>query len=185
MSGSPATTPAVNRLDVRPDEPSTANEGGTRLLEPIRRVLLALEGIMSVSGLAGGVYMATHPTTVMSLKYLQGTWFHTWRWPGIALFFFVGVCPALVVVATYRRFRVEHIGHICVGLGLMAWVLLEAAWVVVSPGLQIAVGAMGVAILILGISRFRARTLGTRPCVAGLPTMERDEPNSTLGSSVS
>jgi len=156
MSSSLATTRVAKGPCFRPGEPSTAHERGTRLLGPIRRVLLVLEGIMSVSGLAGGVYMATHPTTVMSLKYLHGTWFHTWRWPGIALFFFVGVCPALVVFATYRRFRVESIGHICVGLGLVAWILLEAVWVVVSPGLQIAVGAIGVTILILGISKLRA-----------------------------
>ena len=39
----------------------------------------------------------------MPLRYLEGTWFHTWRWPGLALLFFVGVCPALAAVAALRR----------------------------------------------------------------------------------
>jgi hypothetical protein len=66
-----------------------------------------------------------------------------------------------VLVATFRGFRVASIGHIGVGLGLVAWVLLEAVWVVVSPGLQIDVGAMGVAILILGIREFVRGPMGS------------------------
>ena len=116
---------------------------------------MALEGFISISGTAGGVYMASHAVTVMPTTYLQGTWFHTWLWPGVALFFFVGVCPALVVAATLLRLRVAGIGHLCLGVGLVAWILLEAGWVVVAPGLQISVGAMGVIVLGLGRKEFR------------------------------
>ncbi|HUZ20487.1 MAG TPA: hypothetical protein VMU75_07965 [Acidimicrobiales bacterium] len=120
-------------------------------LRPAQRLLVALEGLMAACGLAGGAYLATHATSAMPMRYLEGTWFHTWRWPGIALFFFVGVCPALVALAAFLRLRVARAGHVCVGIGLLAWILLEAAWVVVSPALQIAVGAIGAAILVLGL----------------------------------
>ena len=102
-------------------------------LTPRQRVLVGLEGLISVCGLAGGAYMASHPTTVMSVGYLEGTWFHTWRWPGLALLFFVGVCPAVVAAATLLRSPAAKLGHLCVGAGLVAWILVEAAWIVVSP----------------------------------------------------
>jgi hypothetical protein len=115
-------------------------------------VLVGLEAFVSLCGVGGGVYMATHPLTTMSLRYLDGTWFHTWRWPGLALILFVGVCPALVVIATLLMRREAAIGHLCVGFGLIAWVALEAGWVVFSPGLQIAVGAIGGLIVALALS---------------------------------
>ena len=107
-----------------------------------------------------------HPGNALSLRYLDGTWFSTWRWPGIALTFFVGVCPLLVVVATLERRRIALVGHLCVGIGLIAWVALEAAWVVVSPGLQLTVGAIGVVILVLGVREWTARHDGRGPDVA-------------------
>jgi hypothetical protein len=129
--------------------------GIRRPLRRAERALVMLEAFVSLCGLAGGAYMASHERTVMSLRYLQGTWFHTWRWPGIALLFFVGVCPTLVAVATVRRFPVATVGHIGVGVGLVAWIVLEAAWMVVSPPLQIFVSALGVAILVLGLRELR------------------------------
>jgi hypothetical protein len=90
----------------------------------------------------------------MPLRYLDGTWFHTWRWPGVALILFIGVCPALVVVATLLRRREAVIGHFCVGIDLIAWVALEAGWIVVSLGLQIAFGAIGGLIVVLAVMGF-------------------------------
>ena len=124
-------------------------------LRPAERVLVSLEVLISVSGLAGGAYMATHPLTTMPLRYLEGTWFHTWQWPGLALLFFVGVCPAAVAAATVKRLPVAKLGHLCVGVGLLVWILVEAAWVVVSAPLQIAVALIGLIILVLAIVELR------------------------------
>lgn len=129
-------------------------------LSPRQEILMGLELFVSLCGLGGGIYMATHPLTTMSLRYLEGTWFHTWRWPGLALIFFVGVCPALVVIATLLGRHAATIGHVCVGTGLVAWVALEAAWMVVSPGLQIAFGLVGgliVALALRGLLRSPSR----------------------------
>ena len=114
------------------------------------KVLLALESFVSLSGFGGGIYMTTHPLTVMSVRYLHGTWFHTWRWPGVALVFFIGICPALVILSSVRHLKIAPIGHLCVGIGLIAWVALEAGWIVTSPGLQIAFGVIGAVIAYLG-----------------------------------
>lgn len=110
---------------------------------------------MSLSGAAGGFYMATHPLTTMPLRYLEGTWFHTWRWPGLALFFFVGVVPSLVVLVTLQGRQVANGGHLGVGLGLVAWIVLEALWIVVAPLLQITFAVIGVVIFWLGLLEWR------------------------------
>lgn len=125
--------------------------------------LVRLEGFISLCGLAGGIYMATHPITTMPLRYLQGTWFHTWRWPGVALLFFVGVCPALVIVATIDRRRLAIVGHLIVGVGLIAWVALEAAWIVESPVLQLLVRAIGATILALGLGEWAKSRRASKP----------------------
>lgn len=132
----------------RRGEPSHRNEDG---LNPRQKVLICLEVFVSLCGLGGGIYLATHPLTAMPLRYLEGTWFHTWRWPGLALLLFVGVCPALAAVATLLRRRAAVIGHLCVGLGLIAWVALEAAWIVTSPGLQVVFGTIGGLIVALAL----------------------------------
>ena len=126
-------------------------------LSRTERTLVALETFLSVCGLGGGIFMATHELTMMPLRYLDGTWFHTWRWPGLALFFFVGVGPALVAGAALRRAPAALTGHFCVGAGLVAWIVLEAAWVVVSPPLQILMGLVGVAIVVLAVGERRRR----------------------------
>ncbi len=128
-----------------------------RPLDGVERSLITLEGLVSIGGLAGGLYMATHPLTMMPLKYLDGTWFHTWRWPGVALFFFVGAGPMLAVVATVQRRPIATLGHFAVGLGLMTWIVIEATWMVVSLPLQLTFGLIGLAIAVLAISERRRR----------------------------
>lgn len=153
--------------------PSAELVGGTRALpedghrsgnldkslSTTQRFAIGLEGFIALCGLGGGGFMMAHPLTAMSLRYLRGTWFHTWRWPGIALLFFVGICPVLVLVAALRQYRLAALGPVVVGLGLVAWIVLEAAWIVVNLGLQLAVGAIGAAILVLGIHEIRAESL--------------------------
>ena len=138
----------------------TVSSQKRRPLGPTERVLVSLEVFISLSGMAGGAYMATHPLTAMPLRYLEGTWFHTWRWPGAALFFFVGVCPAVIVAATVKRLPVAKLGHLCLGIGLLAWILVEAAWVVVSPPLQMAVALIGLIIVVLAITELSQRRRG-------------------------
>jgi hypothetical protein len=53
------------------------------------------------------------------------------------------------------RLRIAIIGHVSVGVGLVAWILLEAAWVVVSPGLQGTFGVIGLVIFVLGLREVR------------------------------
>lgn len=134
-----------------------------RPLSARERSLIALEAVTSASGLGGGVYMATHPKTMMSLTYLQGTWFRTWLWPGVALTLFVGVCPGLVLVATILHRRSAAVGHVCVGAGLIAWVALEAAWIVVSLALQLTFATIGAVILTEGLFEWTASRRSARP----------------------
>lgn len=67
------------------------------------------------------------PLSVMDLRYLDGTWFHTWRWPGLLLFLLVGVGPAFVIVATLMRFPLAVVAHACVCAGLLAWIPVQTS----------------------------------------------------------
>jgi len=146
---------AVNVIDTeRRDQPVPTTSAPQRL-DACEVALVTLEGVTSLGGLAGGAYMMSHELTVMPLRYLSGTFFHTWRWPGVALFIFVGVAPALVVMATLLRRRVARVGHLCVGLGLVAWIVLEATWVVWAPVLQGVFFVTGLVITVLGVVEWR------------------------------
>lgn len=124
-------------------------------LDPLQRALVTLESFVSACGVGGGTYMTSHPQSAMPMKYLEGTWFDSWRWPGIALFFFVGVCPILAVLATLQRRRVATTAHLLVGVGLVTWIIVEVLWMVVSPPLQITVASIGVAIVALAVTQAR------------------------------
>ncbi len=158
----PPTTDAMDSSVVALGSPSTAPPTPKSRLSPGLRTLVALEAFVSLCGLGGGSYLITHATTALPVRYLGGTWFSTWRWPGVALLVLVGVAPGVVAVATLLRHPLARLGHVCVGVGLVAWVTLEAAWVVVSPPLQITFGAIGLLITILGIVEWRAEG-GHRP----------------------
>ena len=136
--------------------------GHLRSLRPRERALVSLEGFISICGLAGGLYMMNKPMTVMDLQHLDGTWFHTWRWLGLLLFLFVGVGPLMVVIATLVRLPVAGLGHLCVGAGLVTWILVQAMWIVIAPPLQVTVALIGLTILFLGIrdKRDRGRAVG-------------------------
>ncbi len=142
-------TRSVANADVATGAPPSSK------LDAGRRALVALESVVSVCGIGGGTYLASHPRSAMPLKYLEGTWFDSWRWPGVALFFFVGVCPILAVLATLQRRRVATTAHLLVGVGLVAWIVVEALWMVVSPPLQITFASIGVVIVVLGVAQAR------------------------------
>lgn len=134
-----------------------ANAGGGHQEHPARplrtsqRVLVLFELFLSACGFAGGLYLLARPLDAMPVRYLEGTWFATWRWPGFALILLLGLCPALAAAAQLLRMRVALVGHLCVGVGTVAWIILEAAWIVVSPLMQIFVGLVGVVILTLAV----------------------------------
>ena len=116
-----------------------------------------MEGFVSICGFAGGLYMMNEPMTVMDPQYLDGTWFDTWRWPGLLLLLFVGLGPLSVVTATLMRLPIAGLGHLCVGAGLLAWILIQATWIVTAPPLQVTVVVFGFIILVLGILDARDR----------------------------
>ena len=158
-------------VDVAPARPRAR-------LDPLERGLVFLEVFVSMCGIGGGIYLVSSPRSAMPLEYLEGTWFDTWRWPGVALLLFVGVGPALAVAATLQRRRVESLAHVLVGLGLVVWIVVEALWVVVSAPLQIAFAAIGVVIAALALVR-NTRRRG-RPIVDG--SIREDHEGVFLGS---
>jgi len=111
------------------------------------RWLIGCEIFMSISGIFGGVWMISHPTTMMPLDLLNRTPFGNWFWPGIALLVFVGVGPLLAQIAEWLRLPIAHPGHFIVGWGMVAWILLEMSWLFVFLPLQLPYLIIGIAIV--------------------------------------
>ena len=114
------------------------------------RLALSLETLCAVAGIGGGVDLVARPADAMPLRYLSGTVFTSWRWPGVALLVLVGLGAALAALAELRRWPVAPWGHVAYGIGLVAWVCLEAAWVVVFLPLQVPFGIVGAVIAARG-----------------------------------
>ncbi len=144
-------TPTRFRVTATPTRVAGRGRARTRL----ESVLLGLEALVSVSGLAGGAYLMARPTTAMPMSLLEGTGFTSWRLPGAALFALVGVAPGLVLATALARLRVARIGHLLVGAGLVAWIAVEMIWVVVTLPLQLTYAAIGVVITVLGLALIR------------------------------
>lgn len=140
---------AITREPATSAGPAPRRAGARR--RRLERALVALEALVSVSGLGGGAYLMARPTTAMPMRLLAGTGFASWRLPGVALFVLVGVAPGIVAVAATRGLRAARVGHLLVGAGLVAWIVVEMLWVVVTWPLQIAYASMGVAIVVLAL----------------------------------
>ena len=149
------TAPA--RTDAPTVRPATGRAPSTRW---VGRLLEALEVVVGLSGLAGGAYLMARPTTAMPRRLLEGTGFSSWRLPGLALFVLVGLGPVLAVVAQRRGLPGARAGHLVVGVGLVAWIVVEMVWIVVTLPLQLTFAALGVVIAALGVVRIRREPPG-------------------------
>ena len=121
-----------------------------RRWDQVDRLVLALEVCSAVAGAGGGVYLMARPGDAMPAEYLRGTWFTSWRWPGLALLLLVGAGAALAATAEARRWAAAPWVHVAFGAGLVAWIVLEAAWVVVSVPLQASFGLVGAVVAVRG-----------------------------------
>jgi hypothetical protein len=111
------------------------------------RITICLEALMAISGLGGGVFMTTHAATMMPLWMLSRTPFADWTWPGIFLTLFVGLGPLLAIAAQFMHWTVARAGHFMVGFGMIAWIVLEIAWITWYPLLQLPYLLVGIAIV--------------------------------------
>jgi hypothetical protein len=132
--------------------------------------LLVLLVFLGVSGLFGGVaFIAAPDGSILHAPkaWLENIPFSDFLIPGLLLFFVVGVLPLCVAVALLRRpawpglqrvlpFRGQYWGWTAAGLagfGIIIFEIVEAAYIGLGSVLQYLYLLVGVAIVVLALSR--------------------------------
>lgn len=128
-------------------------------------LLLALVGLLGVSGLAGGTSLILDPSggiVGLSTAELAGSPFGDYLVPGIVLFVVLGVVPLVVCYGLLRTRRWAWPATIGVGIALALWVLVEALVIGFGERLQIPHLLQAVAIVGLAVVPSVRAALGRR-----------------------
>jgi hypothetical protein len=114
-----------------------------------RRLTVVLDAILASTGLAGGLWMVTHPTTWLPMGALDSTPLDDWTLPGIALLVVNGLWPLAAMVATVKDHRLAPLLQVGVGGTLLAWLAIQIPVVGYAVGFQVAYTALALALVAL------------------------------------
>jgi len=96
--------------------------------------LIAVAGFNLVSAVVGAVGLIAFDGMGIPLRWLSGTPFATYFWPGVILGVVVGGSQALALLALLRRHRLARGLSAAAGLVMMIWIFVEIALLLVwSP----------------------------------------------------
>jgi hypothetical protein len=121
--------------------------------------LMVLTAVQIIGATAGGVGLVQDPINNigMSLSLLDGTPFKDYLIPGLILLIVVGLFPIVPLVGLVMRRRWGWWLELAAGCGLTIWIITEVALLGYLPGagigLQIAMGLLGVFVVILTLFR--------------------------------
>ena len=123
-----------------------------RPLPRLAKVVAALEILLGVGALAGGLVLMVAPRgEIMPLPVsaLAGSPFQTYLGPGVILFTVLGIGPLVAARLAWLRHPLAPSGAIAVGAALVIWVAVEIAIIGYSnePPLQAFYLVLGLAIL--------------------------------------
>jgi hypothetical protein len=129
---------------------------GSAALRPVAKAALALEILLSVGALGGGVILMLAPRgeiIPLPLSGLAGSPFATYFVPGLILFGALGLGPLVAARLALLRHPLAPAAAFVVGAGLLIWVAVEVAIIGYSnePPLQAIYGILGVTILLVAI----------------------------------
>jgi hypothetical protein len=128
--------------------------------------LLILTAIQAIGAIAGGVGLVQDPidNIGMSLSILEGSPFDDFLVPGLILLIVVGLFPLFVLAGLLRRWKPAWWLVVVSGAGLVIWIVVEVALLGFLPdsgtGLQVGMGVLGLAILVLALVRPTRRYFG-------------------------
>jgi hypothetical protein len=137
-------------------------------------ILIVLMIVLAIGGIVSGPMLFLSPNgnlIGMSTDYLNGSPFPDFLLPGVILFLFNGVFPALVaaglivtgwkglnVLNPFKAFKWAWTGSLAAGVILLIWIITETAMLGYISFLQPVMGAWGIIILLLtvlpGVRRF-------------------------------
>jgi hypothetical protein len=130
-----------------------------RTRQPLSRVArsaLALEVILSIGALGGGLVLMLAPRgeiMPLPLSALAGSPFDTYFVPGLILFGALGLGPLIAARLAWLRHPLAPTAAFVVGAGLLIWIAVEVAIIGYSnePPLQAIYGILAVAILLVAL----------------------------------
>jgi hypothetical protein len=127
---------------------ATAHPIPVRSAKSVRGVLVALEAVIALNAVGGGVYGLAGAKNVPR-EWLVGSPFHSYTIPSLVLLIFVGggmTVAASLLVAGYRRAAEVAIAA---GLILLGWIIVETMFIPFS-WLQPVFFVLGIAVVKLG-----------------------------------
>jgi hypothetical protein len=125
-------------------------------LSRVARAALALEVLLSIGALGGGLVLMLAPRgeiLPLPLAALAGSPFDTYFVPGLILFGVLGLGPLIAARLALLRHPLAATAAFIVGAGLLIWVGVEVAIIGYSnePPLQAIYGILGVVILFVAV----------------------------------
>jgi hypothetical protein len=125
-------------------------------LSRVAKIALALEVVLSIGALGGGLILMLAPRgeiLPLPLSALAGSPFDTYFVPGLILFSVIGLGPLVAARLAWMRNPVAPVAAFVVGVGLLIWVAVEVAIIGYSnePPLQAIYGILGVAMLLVAV----------------------------------
>lgn len=123
----------------------------------LRLPVAALEVVVGVGGVYGGVQMLRHPLNPMgaTTDLIDGSPFDTFTWPGVLLLTLVGGAPLVLALGLLLRVRGAVILSAGFGLGLMAWISVQ--WALLDDHLWLQPLMFGIGAVILALSTIMNR----------------------------
>ena len=128
----------------------------TQPLSRIAKTALALEVLLGIGALGGGLVLMIAPRgeiMPLPLSALAGSPFDTYFVPGVILSGVLGFGPLIAAGLIWLRHPLAPVAALVVGAGLLIWVVVEVAIIGYSnePPLQAIYGILGVVIVLVAI----------------------------------
>lgn len=140
----------------------------------LRVALLVVAWFNLVSAMAGMIGLTVGGGMGLPLRWLDGTPFATYFWPGIILGVVVGGMQALAVIAQHRRYSLAWGLQAAAGLVMMIWIFVELAMLLVwSPlhGIYFATGLLQTVLAVLALGAWPRPFLSRTPAVRNDPRL--------------
>jgi hypothetical protein len=141
-------------------------------LSRLAKVSIALEVLLSIGALAGGLVLMVAPRgeiMPLPLSALAGSPFRTYLGPGLILFSVLGLGPLVAARLAWGRHPLAPFAAFLVGGALLIWVAVEIAIIGYSsePPLQAIYLVLGVAITVVAVGWLAETRLPLRRSIGG------------------
>ncbi|HYP73887.1 MAG TPA: hypothetical protein VEP72_07310 [Microbacterium sp.] len=131
-----------------------------------RGALIAVAGFHLVSALIGAVGLTAFGGMGVPLRWLDGTPFTSYFWPGVILGVVVGGSQALVLFFLLGRYRLGGGASAAAGLIMMIWIFVEVGLMLVwSPlhGVFFVTGTVQVVLAVLALGAWPSPLFAREP----------------------